>query len=75
MTRLLPDSGLATVAHSVELNALSESLDGAMAVALARKADAIDEAAYGGPIARSGGRTSGRARSTSSSGSARRSTS
>lgn len=47
MTRLLPDSGLATVAHSVELNALSEGLDGAMVGALGRKANAIDEAAYG----------------------------
>ncbi len=34
MTRVLPDSGLATVAHAVELNALSESLDGAMVEAL-----------------------------------------
>ncbi len=47
MTRFLPDSGLATVAHAVELNALSESLDGAMVEALRRKVEAIDEAAYG----------------------------
>jgi hypothetical protein len=46
MTRVLPDSGLATVAHAVELNALSESLDGAMVEALGERAAAIDEAAY-----------------------------
>jgi hypothetical protein len=46
MTRVLPDSGLATVAHAVELNALSESLDGAMIEALGDRAATIDEAAY-----------------------------
>jgi hypothetical protein len=46
MTRVLPDSGLATVAHAVELNALSESLDGAMVGALGDKVVAIDEGAY-----------------------------
>jgi hypothetical protein len=46
MTRVLPDSGLATVAHAVELNALSESLDGAMVEALGDRAATIDEAAY-----------------------------
>jgi len=44
MTRLLPDSGMAAVAHAVELNALSESLDGAMADALG--AGAITKATY-----------------------------
>ena len=47
MMRVLPDSGLATVAHAMELNALSESLDGAMVEALGDKAALIDEAAYG----------------------------
>jgi hypothetical protein len=46
MTRLLPDSGLATVAHAVELNALSESLDAAMADALAAETTTITKAAY-----------------------------
>ncbi len=46
MTRVLPDSGLATVAHAVELNVLSESLDGAMVEALGDRAAAIDEGAY-----------------------------
>jgi hypothetical protein len=47
MARVLPDSGLATVAHAMELNALSESLDGAMVEALGEGVQAIDEAAYG----------------------------
>lgn len=34
MASVLPEAGLATVAHAVELNALSESLDGAVAEAL-----------------------------------------
>ena len=38
--------GLATVAHAVELNALSESLDGAMVEALGDRAATIDAAAY-----------------------------
>ena len=46
MTRVLPDSGLATVAHAVELNALSESLDGAMVDALGARAAAITSATY-----------------------------
>jgi hypothetical protein len=46
MTSVLPDSGLATVAHAVELNALSESLDKAMVEALGAKAQSIDDAAY-----------------------------
>jgi hypothetical protein len=37
MTNVLPDSGLATVAHAMELNVLSESLDGAMVEALGAK--------------------------------------
>jgi hypothetical protein len=41
---LLPDSGLATVAHAVELNALSESLDEAMVEALGDRASSIDAA-------------------------------
>ena len=46
MMRVLPDLGLATVAHAMELNALSESLDGAMVEALGDKAARIDEGAY-----------------------------
>jgi len=46
MTSVLPDSGLATVAHAVELNALSESLDGAMVEALGDKAAEMTDAAY-----------------------------
>ena len=61
MTRLLPDSGLATVAHAMELNALSESLDGAMVEALGEAIMAIDVAAYGAAY-RSLGRAEDRAR-------------
>jgi hypothetical protein len=46
MTRLLPDSGMAAVAHAVELNALSESLDGAMADALGAGIATITKATY-----------------------------
>lgn len=46
MTGVLPDSGLATVAHAVELNALSESLDGAMVEALGAGAAEIADPAY-----------------------------
>ena len=46
MTSALPDSGLATVAHAVELDAVSESLDEAMVETLGDKADAINEASY-----------------------------
>jgi hypothetical protein len=46
MTRVLPDWGLATVAHVMELNVVSESLDGAMVEALAEKAADIDDALY-----------------------------
>ena len=46
MTSVLPDSGLATVAHAMELNALSESLDGAMVEALGEKAAHITDEAY-----------------------------
>jgi len=61
MTRVLPDSGLATVAHAVELNALSESLDGAMVEALGEAVPTIDEAAYGAAY-RSIGRADDRSR-------------
>ena len=47
MTSVLPDSGLATVAHAMELNALSESLDGAMVEWLGEKASEITDALYG----------------------------
>jgi hypothetical protein len=46
MTRVLPDSGLATVAHAVELNALSESLDSATIEALGDKAADITDTDY-----------------------------
>ena len=45
MTAVLPESGLATVAHAVELNVLSESLDAAMAEILGDCAS-ITDAAY-----------------------------
>jgi len=47
MASMLPDAGLATVAHAVELNGLSESLDGAMVEALGEDAAHITDAAYG----------------------------
>ena len=46
MTSVLPDWGLATVAHAMELNVVSESLDGAMVEALGEKAADIDDALY-----------------------------
>ena len=46
MTSVLPDSGLATVAHAMELNALSESLDGAMVEALGERTADITAGAY-----------------------------
>ena len=46
MTSVLPDSGLAVVAHAIELNALSESLDGAMVEALGEKTAQIGEETY-----------------------------
>ena len=46
MTSVLPDSGLATVAHAIELNALSESLDGAMVEALGERTADITAGAY-----------------------------
>jgi flavin-binding protein dodecin len=46
MTNVLPDSGLATVAHAMELNAISESLDEAMVETLGDKAETLDEATY-----------------------------
>jgi len=46
MTSVLPDSGLATVAYAMELNALSESLDGAMVEAIGEKAADITDALY-----------------------------
>ncbi len=46
MTSVLPDSGLATVAHAMELNALSESLDGAMVETLGERTADITAEAY-----------------------------
>src|SRR5271165_6644691 len=54
MTRVLPDSGLAAVAHATELNALSESLDGAMVEALGERSAHITEAVYGAAYRRVG---------------------
>jgi hypothetical protein len=45
MSRLLPTGGLTTVAHAIELDAISEELDSAMAAQLG--AAEIDAAAYG----------------------------
>jgi hypothetical protein len=45
MTKMLPDSGLETVALAMELNVLSEGLDGAMVGALGQKTP-ITEASY-----------------------------
>ena len=45
--RLLPTAGLETVADAIELEALSEDLDLAMAAALGPKMTALDVAAYG----------------------------
>jgi hypothetical protein len=47
MTRLLPASGLETVADAIELNALSERLDAAMIGALGEVADKLTPAGYG----------------------------
>ncbi len=47
MTKVLSESGLATVAHLMELNILSESLDGAMVEALGADAATITIATYG----------------------------
>jgi hypothetical protein len=46
MTSVLSDSGLATVAHAMELNVLSESLDGAMVETLGERAAHITDAVY-----------------------------
>ena len=46
MASVLSDSGLATVAHAMELNVLSESLDGAMVGALGETAADITDEAY-----------------------------
>ncbi len=61
MTKVLPDSGLASVAHAMELNALSESLDGSVVEALGARAANIDEAAYAAAYRRAG-RAADRAR-------------
>ena len=54
MMSVLPDSGLAAVAHATELNALSESLDGAMVEALGERSAHITEAVYGAAYRRVG---------------------
>ena len=46
MARTLPESGLSAVTHAVELNALSEDLDGAMVEALGERVRQLDGAAY-----------------------------
>jgi hypothetical protein len=43
MTKMLPDSGLETVAHAMELNVLSESLDGAVVEALGERTPITEE--------------------------------
>lgn len=47
MIKVLPESGLMTVAHAIELNILSESLDEAMVEALGADAATISDATYG----------------------------
>lgn len=47
MTKLLPASGLETVADAMELNTLSEKLDAVMLKTLGTEAEALDAAAYG----------------------------
>ena len=47
MTSVLPDSGLATVAHAMELNVLSESLDAAMVKTLGERAADIADPVCG----------------------------
>lgn len=47
LAKYLPASGVDTVADAIELDALSEDLDAAVAAALGKRIDAIDEAAYG----------------------------
>ena len=47
MTRLLPTSGLETVADALELDALSEDLDTRMTAALGHKTAALDAPGYG----------------------------
>ncbi len=56
MVRTLPASGLATVARAVELNALSEDLDGAMVEAIGEAADRLDNATYAAAYAEVGRR-------------------
>ena len=46
MARTLPEVGVTAIAHAVELNALSEDLDGAMVEALDAEAAQISDAAY-----------------------------
>lgn len=47
LSKFLPESGVETVADAMELDALSEDLDAAMALALGKRIDTIDAAAYG----------------------------
>ena len=56
MVRTLPELGLATVARAVELNALSEDLDGAMVEAIGEAADRLDNQAYAAAYAEVGRR-------------------
>src|SRR5512137_297313 len=44
--KLLPATGLETVAHAIELDALSEDLDAAMIAALGKRVASLDAAAY-----------------------------
>jgi hypothetical protein len=55
MMKVLPESGLTTVAHAVELNVLSESLDGAMVEALGADAAAISDTTYAAAYRKAGG--------------------
>ena len=54
MTKVLPESGLTTVAHAMELNILSESLDGAMVEALSADTATITDATYAAAYRKAG---------------------
>ena len=55
--KLLPATGLETVADAIELDALSEDLDAAMVRALGKRVNGLDAAAYGSAYRKVGRRT------------------
>ncbi len=54
MMKILPESGLTTVAHALELNVLSESLDEAMVEALGADAATISDTTYAAAYRKAG---------------------